>query len=140
MGKWASALKSRLTFRAVEFTDGFRWVSEDLQKNARNGRGRLAREVVTWVLKTRRSVPRSAPPLELNPAVPPLGSGMGSALKPAILAAGAHSGRLSLCEVHLALLPFEHGQPLAHFFELYHCHPSRALRLFLDSRPVPTAV
>ena len=28
VGKWASALKSRLTFRAVEFTDGFRWVSD----------------------------------------------------------------------------------------------------------------
>ena len=38
--------------------------------------------------------------------------------------------------VLLALIPFEQGQPLAHFFELYHRHPSRALRLILDSRPV----
>jgi len=36
----------------------------------------------------------------------------------------------------LALIPFEQGQPLADFFELYNNHPSRALRLILDSRPV----
>jgi hypothetical protein len=35
--------------------------------------------------------------------------------------------------VLLALIPFEQGQPLADFFELYHRHPSRALRLILDS-------
>ena len=38
--------------------------------------------------------------------------------------------------VLLALIPFEQGQPLADFFELYNNHPSRALRLILDSRPV----
>jgi hypothetical protein len=38
--------------------------------------------------------------------------------------------------VLLALIPFEQVQPLAHFFQLYHCHPSRALQLILDSRPV----
>ena len=38
--------------------------------------------------------------------------------------------------VLLALIPFEQGQPLAHFFELYYRHPRTALRLILDSRPV----
>ena len=38
--------------------------------------------------------------------------------------------------VLLALIPFEQGQPLAHFFELYHRHPHHALRLILKARPV----
>lgn len=38
--------------------------------------------------------------------------------------------------VLLALIPFEQGQPLAHFFELYHCHPHHALRLILKASPV----
>lgn len=38
--------------------------------------------------------------------------------------------------VLLALIPFEPGQPLADFFEQYHRHPHRALRLILNSRPV----
>lgn len=38
--------------------------------------------------------------------------------------------------VLLALIPFEQGQPLAHFFELYHRHPSQALKLILTSPPV----
>ena len=38
--------------------------------------------------------------------------------------------------VLLALIPFEPGQPLTHFFELYHRHPSRALRLILNSHPI----
>jgi predicted transposase YbfD/YdcC len=36
----------------------------------------------------------------------------------------------------LAIIPFEHGEPLAQFFELYHRHPARALNLILHSRPV----
>jgi hypothetical protein len=36
----------------------------------------------------------------------------------------------------LVWIPFEQGLPLAYFFELYHRHPSRTLRLILDSRPV----
>lgn len=36
----------------------------------------------------------------------------------------------------LAIIPFEPGQPLAHFFELYHRHPAKALQLILHSRPV----
>ena len=39
-------------------------------------------------------------------------------------------------KVLLALISFEQAQPLADFFELYYHHPSRALRLILDSRPV----
>ncbi len=38
--------------------------------------------------------------------------------------------------VLLALIPFEAGQPLAHFFELYHRHPPPALHLLLKARPV----
>ena len=38
--------------------------------------------------------------------------------------------------VLLALIPFEQGQPLAHFFEQYHRHPHHALRLILNARPV----
>lgn len=38
--------------------------------------------------------------------------------------------------VLLALIPFEEGQPLAHFFERYHRHPPHALRLILQARPV----
>ncbi|MSU86025.1 MAG: transposase family protein [Pedosphaera sp.] len=50
-------------------------------------------------------------------------------------------GKKEDCEVSegralLALIPFEQGQPLALFFELYHRHTSRARRLILDSRPV----
>lgn len=36
----------------------------------------------------------------------------------------------------LALIPFEEGEPLAHFFERYHRHPSHALRLILKACPV----
>jgi predicted transposase YbfD/YdcC len=36
----------------------------------------------------------------------------------------------------LAIIPFEQGEPLAHFFELYHRHPAKALNLLLHSRPV----
>ncbi len=36
----------------------------------------------------------------------------------------------------LAIIPFEPGQPLAQFFELYHRHPAKALQLILHSRPV----
>jgi len=36
----------------------------------------------------------------------------------------------------IALIPFEQGEPLAHFFELYHRHPGQALSLILHSRPV----
>ena len=38
--------------------------------------------------------------------------------------------------VLLALIPFEEGQPLAHFFEIYHRHPHHALRLILKAQPV----
>jgi len=38
--------------------------------------------------------------------------------------------------VLLALIPFEEGQPLAQFFELYHRHPPQALRLLLEAQPV----
>jgi predicted transposase YbfD/YdcC len=38
--------------------------------------------------------------------------------------------------VLLAIIPFEEGQPLAHFFEQYHRHPHHALRLILNARPV----
>jgi predicted transposase YbfD/YdcC len=38
--------------------------------------------------------------------------------------------------VLLAIIPFEPGQPLAHFFEHYHRHPQHALRLILKSGPV----
>ena len=38
--------------------------------------------------------------------------------------------------VLLALIPFEQGQPLAHFFEDYHRHPRHALRLILKLSPV----
>ncbi len=36
----------------------------------------------------------------------------------------------------LAIIPFEEGQPLAHFFELYHRRPALAVNLILHSRPV----
>jgi len=36
----------------------------------------------------------------------------------------------------LAIIPFEQGEPLAHFFELYHRHPAKALNLILQARPV----
>jgi hypothetical protein len=36
----------------------------------------------------------------------------------------------------LAIIPFEQGQPLAQFFELYHQHPAKALHLILNARPV----
>ena len=38
--------------------------------------------------------------------------------------------------VLLTIIPFEQGQPLAHFFELYHRHPGKALNLILNARPV----
>jgi hypothetical protein len=38
--------------------------------------------------------------------------------------------------VLLAMIPCEEGEPLAHFFELYHRHPPHALRLILKARPV----
>ena len=38
--------------------------------------------------------------------------------------------------VLLALIPFEQGQPLGHFFEAYHRHPRHALRLILKASPV----
>jgi predicted transposase YbfD/YdcC len=38
--------------------------------------------------------------------------------------------------VLLAIIPFEQGQPLAHFFEYYHRHPRHALRLILKGSPV----
>ena len=38
--------------------------------------------------------------------------------------------------VLLAIIPFEEGQPLAHFFEHYHRHPHLALRLILKVSPV----
>ncbi len=36
----------------------------------------------------------------------------------------------------LAIIPFELDQPLAHFFELYHRHPAKALNLILHACPV----
>jgi predicted transposase YbfD/YdcC len=36
----------------------------------------------------------------------------------------------------LAIIPFEEGEPLSHFFELYHRHPAKALNLILHARPV----
>lgn len=36
----------------------------------------------------------------------------------------------------LAIIPFEQGESLAQFFELYHRHPARALNLILHARPV----
>ena len=38
--------------------------------------------------------------------------------------------------VLLAIIPFEHAQPLAQFFEHYYRHPHHALRLILKSCPV----
>jgi hypothetical protein len=38
--------------------------------------------------------------------------------------------------VLLAMIPFEQGQPLAHFFEHYHRHPHHALQLILKASPV----
>ena len=38
--------------------------------------------------------------------------------------------------VLLAVIPFEPGQPLDHFFEHYHRHPHHALQLILKDRPV----
>ena len=35
----------------------------------------------------------------------------------------------------LAIIPFDPGQPLADFFELYHRRPALALQLILRSRP-----
>jgi predicted transposase YbfD/YdcC len=37
----------------------------------------------------------------------------------------------------LAIIPFEHGQALARFFEHYDRHPAQALQLILHSRPFP---
>ena len=39
--------------------------------------------------------------------------------------------------VLLAMIPFEEGQPLGHFFEHYHRHPHHALRIILKTTPVP---
>ena len=36
----------------------------------------------------------------------------------------------------LAIIPFQQGQSLALFFELYHRHPAKALNLILHARPV----
>jgi len=36
----------------------------------------------------------------------------------------------------LAIIPFEQGEPLAQYFELYHRHPAKALNLILNARPV----
>jgi len=36
----------------------------------------------------------------------------------------------------LAIIPFQQGESLAHFFELYHRHPAIALNLILQARPV----
>ncbi len=36
----------------------------------------------------------------------------------------------------LAIIPFEQGQPLSHFFDLFCRHPAKALQLILHSRPV----
>lgn len=36
----------------------------------------------------------------------------------------------------LAIIPFEEGQALSHFFDLYQSHRSHALNLILHSRPV----
>jgi hypothetical protein len=36
----------------------------------------------------------------------------------------------------LAIIPFEQGQPMAQFFELYHRHPAKALHLILNVRPI----
>ena len=36
----------------------------------------------------------------------------------------------------LAIIPFEQGQSLAQFFELYHRYPAKALHLILNARPV----
>ncbi|MFA6039865.1 MAG: hypothetical protein WC698_06410 [Candidatus Peribacteraceae bacterium] len=36
----------------------------------------------------------------------------------------------------LAIIPFQQGEPLAHFFELYHRYPAKALNLILHARPV----
>ncbi len=38
--------------------------------------------------------------------------------------------------VLLALIPFEAGQPLAHFFEQYHRHPHHAIHLILKAAPI----
>jgi len=48
------------------------------------------------------------------------------------------NGALNLAltrNVLLALIPFEQGQPLAHFFEVYHRHPHQALRIILAAQP-----
>ncbi|MCX8511286.1 MAG: hypothetical protein ORN83_05965 [Chthoniobacteraceae bacterium] len=37
----------------------------------------------------------------------------------------------------LALIPFEQGQPLAHFFQLYQHRPAIAVDLILRQLPVP---
>jgi hypothetical protein len=50
------------------------------------------------------------------------------------------NGALNLAltrNVLLAMMPFEEGEPLAEFFEIYHRHPSQALHLILGARPVP---
>ena len=36
----------------------------------------------------------------------------------------------------LAIIPSQQGEPLAHFFELYHRYPAKALNLILQARPV----
>ena len=38
--------------------------------------------------------------------------------------------------VLLALIPFEEGEPLAHYFEIYHRYPRQALHLILKAPPV----
>ena len=44
----------------------------------------------------------------------------------------AHIARNAL----LAMISFEEGEPLAQFFEVCHGHPSQAIRLILEARPV----
>ena len=36
----------------------------------------------------------------------------------------------------LAIIPFQQGESLAHFFELYHRHTAKALNLILQARPI----
>jgi len=49
------------------------------------------------------------------------------------------NGALNLAltrNVLLALIPFEEGEPLAQFFEVFHRHPPKALRIILATQPV----
>lgn len=49
------------------------------------------------------------------------------------------NGALNLAltrNVLLVMIPFEEGEPLAQFFDVYHRHPSQAIRLILGARPV----